>query len=74
MVDGSIEPAGDVLSPIKKALADPDVGICGPFGIVTDDLREFRDAIERYKSTDDAEILRRIISERISSWLRNTAV
>ena len=44
VVDGSIEPAGDVLSPIKEALADPDVGICGPFGIVTDDLREFRDA------------------------------
>jgi cysteinyl-tRNA synthetase len=44
VVDGSVEPTGDVLTPLEEALADPTVGICGPFGIVTDDLREFRDA------------------------------
>jgi cysteinyl-tRNA synthetase len=44
VIDGSIEPAGDVLSPLAEALGDPSVGIAGPFGIVTDDLREFRDA------------------------------
>ena len=54
-VDGSIEPEGDVLTPLADALADPAVGVAGPFGIVTDDLREFRasdgpevDAIEGY--------------------------
>jgi cysteinyl-tRNA synthetase len=44
VIDGSMEPAGDVLTPLADALADPSVGIAGPFGIVTDDLREFRDA------------------------------
>ncbi len=55
-VDGSIEVAGDVFGPVEQALADPDVGIVGPFGIVTHDLREFEpapapgpcDAIEGY--------------------------
>ena len=43
-LDGSVEAAGDVLSPLEAALADPTVGVCGPFGIVTDDLRDFREA------------------------------
>ncbi len=54
-VDGSIEPEGDILTPLARALDDPGVGVAGPFGIVTDDLREFRtsdgpevDAIEGY--------------------------
>ena len=44
VVDGSVEPTGDVLTPLARALEDPTVGVCGPFGIVTDDLREFSDA------------------------------
>ena len=55
VVDGSVEPEGDVLSPLSDALRDPTVGVAGPFGVVTDDLREFRessgpevDAIEGY--------------------------
>lgn len=55
MLDGSIEPTGDVLGPIEAALADPAVGVVGPFGISTTDLREFHpsdgpdvDAIEGY--------------------------
>jgi Glycosyl transferase family 2 len=54
-MDGSIEATGDVLGPLEAALADPTVGVCGPFGIVTPDLREFdstdgpeADAIEGY--------------------------
>jgi cysteinyl-tRNA synthetase len=54
-LDGSIEATGDVLGPLEAALADATVGICGPFGIVTPDLREFdstdgpeADAIEGY--------------------------
>jgi cysteinyl-tRNA synthetase len=43
-LDGSVEATGDVLSPLEAALAAPTVGVCGPFGIVTDDLREFREA------------------------------
>jgi cysteinyl-tRNA synthetase len=55
VVDGSIEVTGDVFTPLERALSDPDVGVTGPFGIVTDDLREFResdgpdvDAVEGY--------------------------
>ena len=55
IADGSIEPTGDVVSPLSAALEDPTVGITGPFGIVSDDLHEFRDdegpdvdAIEAY--------------------------
>jgi cysteinyl-tRNA synthetase len=43
VVDGSIEAAGDVLGPLAEALDDETVGLTGPFGIVSDDLREFRD-------------------------------
>ncbi|HEV8420030.1 MAG TPA: hypothetical protein VGR13_01600 [Actinomycetota bacterium] len=55
IVDGSVEALGDVLGPLDEALADHEVGITGPFGIVTDDLRDFRessgpdvDAVESY--------------------------
>ncbi len=44
VIDASIEALGDVVSPVVAALADPTVGVAGPFGIVTDDLRRFRDA------------------------------
>jgi cysteinyl-tRNA synthetase len=44
VLDGSIEATGDVFGPIESALADEAVGITGPFGIVTRDLREFHEA------------------------------
>jgi len=43
-LDGSIEAMGDVVTPLATALADPRVGVCGPFGIVTKDLRQFDEA------------------------------
>jgi cysteinyl-tRNA synthetase len=56
VMDGSIEAGGDVFGPLEAALAEPAVGIAGPFGIVTHDLRQFDqapgagpcDAIEGY--------------------------
>ena len=55
VADGSVEPTGDVVGPLAAALEDPTVGVCGPFGISTADLREFHespgpevDAIEGY--------------------------
>jgi cysteinyl-tRNA synthetase len=64
VVDGSIEAAGDVLGPLETALADSTVGITGPFGIVSDDLREFRettgpecDAVEAYLMAFRRELL-----------------
>ena len=63
-MDGSIEATGDVLGPLEAALADPTIGLCGPFGIVTPDLREFdstdgpeADAIEGYCMAFRREIL-----------------
>ncbi len=55
LVDGSVEPTGDVLGPMERALEDPSVGLAGPFGVVTEDLHDFEasdgpdvDAIEGY--------------------------
>ena len=45
IVDGSVEPTGDVFGPLERALEDPSVGVCGPFGIVTHDLRQFDEAL-----------------------------
>jgi hypothetical protein len=64
VMDGSVEATGDVLGPLERALADPSIGVCGPFGIVTLDLREFdategpeADAIEGYCMAFRREVL-----------------
>ena len=65
VLDGSIEATGDVWSPLEDALADPGVGIAGPFGIITHDLREFEeaawpgvcDAVEGYAMAMRRELL-----------------
>jgi len=64
VLDGSVEATGDVYGPIERALADPGVGIAGPFGLVTSDLREFTtspgpdvDAIEAYLMAFRREVL-----------------
>ena len=46
VLDGSIEPSGDVLAPLEAVLKDEGIGVCGPFGIVTKDLRQFQEAPE----------------------------
>ncbi len=64
-VDGSIEPTGDVFGPLLRALEDPSIGVCGPFGISTNDLHEFHDspgpdvdAIEGYLMAFRRDVLR----------------
>src|SRR5439155_23669786 len=54
-LDTSIELTGDIWAPLEAALADPTVGVAGPYRLVTDDLRAFRecagpdvDAVEGY--------------------------
>ncbi len=55
-LDGSVEPMGDVIGPLEDALGEPEVGVAGPYGVTTTDLREFDattgpgpcDAIEGY--------------------------
>lgn len=55
MLDTSIELNGDIWTPLAKTLSEPTVGMAGPYGLVTTDLREFQetsgtkaDAIEGY--------------------------
>jgi hypothetical protein len=43
IVDTSVEPSGDIVTPLVQALDDPTVGVAGGFGIVSDDLRKFED-------------------------------
>ncbi|MEO7003141.1 MAG: hypothetical protein ABI068_15100, partial [Ktedonobacterales bacterium] len=54
-LDTSIEVKGDIWAPIERLLADPTIGLVGPYGLVTTDLKEFAesagpdvDAIEGY--------------------------
>jgi cellulose synthase/poly-beta-1,6-N-acetylglucosamine synthase-like glycosyltransferase len=65
VVDGSIEPTGDVLGPLESALADPGVGVAGPFGISTNDIRDFHesegpdvDAVEGYLMAFRRDVIR----------------
>ena len=44
VVDASVEPTGDVATPLVRALDDASVGVAGGFGIVSADLRRFEDA------------------------------
>jgi glycosyltransferase involved in cell wall biosynthesis len=55
LLDTSVEPRGDVISPLVGALDDPSVAVAGGWGIVSRDLRRFDeapagdvDAIEAY--------------------------
>jgi hypothetical protein len=55
VLDPSVEPTGDVVTPSGAALARPDVGVAGGWGIVSGDLRQFEpapagevDAVEGY--------------------------
>jgi cysteinyl-tRNA synthetase len=64
LLDTSIELKGDIWSPLSATLADSLSGVAGPYGLVTDDLREFReapgpdvDAIEGYLLAFRRELL-----------------
>jgi cysteinyl-tRNA synthetase len=66
VVDGSVEATGDVLGPLAAALDDRTVGITGPFGLLSDDLRDFRetpgptcDAVEAYAMAFRRDLLLR---------------
>jgi cysteinyl-tRNA synthetase len=44
VLDTSVEPTGDIVTPLVRALDDPTVGVAGGFGIVSADLRSFEEA------------------------------
>lgn len=43
VMDTCIEPVGDVIAPLKAALADPGVAVAGAFGLRSADLRRFQE-------------------------------
>jgi hypothetical protein len=45
LLDSSIQPTGDVATPLSEALADPEAAIVGPFGLATTDLRRFEEVV-----------------------------
>lgn len=64
LMDTSIEVKGDIWEPLAMTLADRNIGVVGPYGLVTDDLREFReskgpdvDAVEGYLMAFRRELL-----------------
>ena len=44
LMDASVEPTGDVVTPLVRALDDPTVAVAGGWGITSTDLRTFDDA------------------------------
>jgi cysteinyl-tRNA synthetase len=44
VLDASVEPTGDIVTPLVRALDDPSVGVAGGFGIDSSDLRRFEEA------------------------------
>jgi hypothetical protein len=44
LLDTSVEPTGDVVTPLVRALDDPSVAVAGGWGLVSQDLRTFEEA------------------------------
>ena len=44
LLDTSLEPTGDIVTPLVRALDDQTVAVAGGWGIVSKDLRKFEDA------------------------------
>jgi len=82
VMDGSVEPTGDVFAPLEAALDDPSVGVCGPFGISTEDLREFHesdgpevDAIEGYLMAFRRDVIRDVgLFDEKFRWYRTADI
>lgn len=67
LADGSVEAVGDPYAPLERALEDEGVGICGPVGAVTRDLRSLEedpgpdvDAVQGYLMATRRELLDRV--------------
>jgi hypothetical protein len=44
LLDTSVEPTGDIVTPLVQALEDPAVGVAGGWGLTSRDLRTFEEA------------------------------
>lgn len=79
MVDTSLEPTGDFVTPLLAAFDDPHVGVAGGWGVVSADARQFNDAppgevdaVEGYCLAVRREVLRDAgLFERRFAFYRN---
>ncbi|MGH2727199.1 MAG: glycosyltransferase family 2 protein [Actinomycetota bacterium] len=81
IVDLSVEPTGDLLAPLARAFDDPSVGVAGPWGIVSDDMREFSesagpevDAIEGYLLATRRDLLAKGLLHDKYHWYRHADI
>ena len=81
LCDLSIEPTGDILTPLASAFEDSSVGVAGPFGIVSTDMREFTeskgpevDAIEGYFLATRRELLAKELIHEKFKWYRHADI
>jgi len=81
LVDLSVEPTGDILTPLRAALADPAVGLAGPFGLVSESMRDWEssdgpdvDALEGYLIATRRGLLERGLFSEKFKWYRNADI
>jgi cysteinyl-tRNA synthetase len=81
LVDLAVEATGDVLAPLAEAFEDASVGVAGPWGIVSDDMREFTessgpevDAIEGYLLATRRELLAKGVMHEKFRWYRHADI
>jgi cysteinyl-tRNA synthetase len=53
VLDPSVVPAADIVTPLVRALDDPAVGVAGPFGLVSADLRRFEEVVAAPAASND---------------------
>lgn len=81
LADLSVEPAGDIVTPLRVVFDDADVAVAGPFGLVSEDLRSWRpaegqdaDAIEGYLLATRRELLVPGLMHERFVWYRNADI
>lgn len=81
LVDLSIEPRGDILTPLRNVFADPAVGLAGPFGLVSESMREWEpsegpevDAVEGYLLATRRGLLAEGLLFEKFKWYRNADI
>ncbi|MBI4298418.1 MAG: cysteine--tRNA ligase, partial [Chloroflexi bacterium] len=52
LLDTSVETLGDIMGPLKVMFSESIVGVAGPFGLRTEDLRHFHEPIQETAEVD----------------------